>query len=473
MKRRIKARRFTQAGMKIEEMLGRKSLVLILAYAPAGLGHLRVTDALYEGLPPGVNPLLLGAHDKALGTVHRMMSVHPAARMMMEWVQKGWMEDVFTRYYRKWLRRGSGLIYEQLTTIMEQRMEVPKTVLVVCTHFGLAHQLAAIKGKLEKEKEVKVILVTVVTDDSPLHVWYVPGADLTFVPSELTKTKLLEYGRKAGLEKIRIKVRPYPVNPNLAERLTSGEIKQRRRQVKGKGEAKIEVVVPISGAAVGLKYYQNLMDELHEKSERFNFRVISKTATYTKGFLQEMLKRAYVRLEVSDEDREVVEKYEQVYKQEVISLEITKPSEQAFKALLNPGQRGGAVVLFTRPVGRQEWDNLDYLRRHGLTATRSKQRELWKWAEQEKGNWGGVKKSRAKLKVKRWREEIRQWRGIRIPNEPKQAAEFIWWGIEQGLFAEMMKCCGKPVKGDRRKSELGDDGVRLIWEEVGREVEKE
>lgn len=39
------------------------SVMIIFSYALTGLGHLRVTDALYRGLPEGVRPLTLYSQD--------------------------------------------------------------------------------------------------------------------------------------------------------------------------------------------------------------------------------------------------------------------------------------------------------------------------------------------------------------------------------------------------------------------------
>jgi hypothetical protein len=462
-----KAEKVSKArSVELEEVLKDPSLVVILAYAPAGLGHLRVTDALYEGLSEGVGPLLLGAHDQTLGAIHRIVSVNLLTRKVMEWVQQGAPEDIFTYPYRNWLRSKprTKLIYEQVTTILEQRVELPKKVLVVCTHFGLAHQLAAIKRKLEKDKGVEVTLVVVVTDDSPLHIWYVPGADLTFVPSGLTRRKLKEYGKKMALDKVKIKVRPYPVNLKLATKLSVKEGQERMRQLKGKGNDQIRVCVPISGAAVGLKYYLKLMQAMSEQSGRFEFEVVSKTAVYTHKFLGRMLEKKRVNMHVSAHDREVVDKYEKLYEEKVVGLEITKPSEQAFKALLSPEQRGGSVLLLSRPVGRQEWDNLDFLRRHELIPWRSEQMKIWQLADE------GLRGNRET--VKEWKRKARCWRGIRLPNEPERAAQFVWWAIEQGLFSEMMRCGQRLGKGKVGKRELGDDGVKLIWEEVARELSR-
>ena len=41
------------------DQLTNRQLLLVLTYAPAGLGHLRIMDALYHGLPETVNPVVL------------------------------------------------------------------------------------------------------------------------------------------------------------------------------------------------------------------------------------------------------------------------------------------------------------------------------------------------------------------------------------------------------------------------------
>ncbi|MDP4011012.1 MAG: hypothetical protein Q8P72_02170, partial [Candidatus Roizmanbacteria bacterium] len=80
--------------------LSKKSFLLVFAYAPAGLGHLRVTDALYRGLPPEVSPILLGSQDTTITAMHRMMSVHTITRAFFEWVEQGSAEEFTTPLYR-------------------------------------------------------------------------------------------------------------------------------------------------------------------------------------------------------------------------------------------------------------------------------------------------------------------------------------------------------------------------------------
>lgn len=442
-----------------------RSLVVILAYAPTGLGHLRVTEALYRGLPSDETPILLGSQDKTLGMIHRLMSTHPIGRTIMEWVQMGWQEDLFTYLYSKFLRSHTDLLYGQMVTIMDQRIDVPKTILVVSTHFGLSHQLAYIKEKLAKNKGVKIILVVVVTDDTPQHIWYTSGADLTFVPSFKTRNQLLEFARKVSSSEPKVKVVPYPVGPDLAEHLSTTKFSSRKDQLDMRLASPIHVSVPISGAAVGLHYTEELIKKISLLSPRFVFHVVAKMSKYTEAFLGRMQLQKNVHLYTSTHDREIVDKYEELYKDQVIAFEVTKPSEQAFKCLLKPTQRGGSILLFSHPVGKQEYDNIDFLRRHNLTSQINEQQFLW-----EKSRKKLVPKDLESARI--W-QDAEHWRAVRIPDDPQSAADFVWWGIEHGLFRQMLKCKVIPSRHDRHFQELGDDGVKQIWQEISHFLSKE
>src|SRR3990167_5748576 len=175
------------------------STLIIFAYAPTGFGHLRVTDALFRGLPDNISPLLVGAHDKTLSYLYRIVSVNPLTRMIFEWFEHGALERITTPIYRWYLRSHTQILYRQLTTILDQRLTAPQTVLIIATHFGLAHQIAALKEKLMQERKIKIVLAVQITDDIPHRIWYIPGADIIFVPSDKTKKKLEEYGRRARL----------------------------------------------------------------------------------------------------------------------------------------------------------------------------------------------------------------------------------------------------------------------------------
>lgn len=439
-------------------ILSQKNLVLIFTYAPAGLGHLRVTDALYTGLPPEVSPLLVGSQDTGIKGIHRILSIHPVLRNLFEWGQNGLQQYIFTDIYRWILRLRLGLIYQQMGTVLDQRIETPETVLVVATHFALAHELAAIKDRIEKEKKVRMILVVQVTDDSPQPVWFVPNADLIFVPSTRTKNKLIEHGKSKGLVLPRFEVVPYPISPLLKDSLSTVEFHEREHQLDVESKSLIHVAIPISGAAVGLEYTTRLVDNLYKKSHRFMFHIVTRSAPYTLLFLKEMIERPGAKLYVSAEDREVVNNYEDVYKRYQISLEVTKPSEQCFKALFTPRQRGGSILLLSSPVGRQEYDNVDFLRRHKLIPSVTENTFLWDRA-----------RTNGTLKTGKGPEILAQsilWRGLELPDSPDEASHFIWWCMKEGLLYKMASQYTKERDTNQDEGEMEPTGVKQFWDKV-------
>ncbi len=444
----------------VEAILSQKSLVIILSYAPAGLGHLRVTDALYHGLPSGVTPVLLGSQDTSITFWHRLMSVHALGKMFMEWMQSGIREDILAFFYRQYLKSQTEILYRQLVTILDQRIDLPKTILVVATHPGLAHKLAVLKERIKKEKNLHVFLIVIDTDDSPQHVWYVDGADLTFVPSERTKAELLRFGKKYNLVPIQIEVAAYPVSPLLAKSLSESKLTERKNQLEIDEENQIQVAIPISGAAVGLDFVHQLVEQLSRKSLRFRFSIIVRSAFYTQKFITSMLSRNDAEIETSEHTREVVDKYIEVYQKHTISLEVTKPSEQAFKALLTPKQIGGSILLLTRPVGRQEYDNLYFLRRHNLVPLISESKILLEKAKSENTNLD------QKLLA-----EATTWRGLELPTEPADAAQFIWYCLGKGVFTQMLKSRVQPKVTDEHAHELSPYGVEKIWEKIAQHLQ--
>ncbi len=438
--------------MKPENSLEANDLVLVFCMAKAGLGHLRVTDALYHGLPEDVSGLLLGVQDESIEGLHRFATVHPWTRAVGEFIQRGWPQDVFTYFYRDWLRHHTNTLKQQVETILDQQLEQPRTLLVVATHFGLAHQMAVVKEEIAKERGVRVVLVVVVTDDSPQHLWAVGGADLTFVPSERTRNVLEQYHKDQKLAPTQYIVAPYPVSQALGRPLSQTQFAEKRSQADKDSATKVRVVVPISGAAVQLSYFDHLVRYLSLLSKRWEFYIISKQSNYTRRFLNQMMGRNGVELIVSRFDREVVNLYERLYQRERILVEVTKPSEQAFKALIPPRSVGGPILMFSAPVGRQEHDNINFLARHDLIPDKRTQESLWLMAQGEKTKdslGGGVKAA------------INGWRGMRLPQGSKQSAQFMMWSLNEGIFAEMTQ-----FRGYRVDKNLSDQGVKIFWEKV-------
>jgi hypothetical protein len=437
--------------------LAHRQFQLVLTYAPAGLGHLRVADALYHGLPETASPVVLGSSDKSIQIIHRLTSINPFLRRGFEWFQSGPLSSLSNRLYRAYLRSGTRTIYEQLTHLIEDKLEPPKEVLVISTHFGLAHKLAAVKAKLQKEMQVRIFLGVIVTDDTFQHIWYVDGADLIVVPSHFVKEQYAAYGKRFG-GAARIEVLPYPLSPGLGKQLSPEALARRVNQLDAAGTEPIRVSIPISGAAVGTDYFLGLVNGLREKSERFHFSIVSKDAPYTRDFLSTIAGESWVDIHAAKTDREVVDAYDDLFREQVMSLEVTKPSEQAFKALLGSSLCGCVILLFSQPVGKQEFDNLDFLQRHFLVPTVQTNTELWEMAEDQ-----AVLDDAAQSRLF---NEACSWRGVRLPGNPQKATNFIWWMHKAGVFSQMTTCDMTPNLANGYPDELGSDGVAKFWKLV-------
>jgi len=435
--------------MASQNALTDPTLTIIFATSPTGLGHLRVTDALYHGLPKDTSPVLLGAQDPSVGAIYRFVSIHPLTRRLMELVELPPLDIPFAYYGRMILRSRINLLYQQLKTILSERLVVSKTVLVVVTHTILGQQLGAIKMKLANELGIKIILVVQVTDDSPQPIWYNYDADLILVPSQFTKEHLLSYAKKTKLPLVPVEVIAYPISPLLAEDLSAHAFSERLEQFNPDSLKNIQISVPVPGAAVGTSFMATYINILHQFSQRFMFHVISREARYTKPFLQDMSQLPYVKLYTSLHDRTTVDNYEQVLRESPIAFEITKPSEQAFKALATPKQRGGVILLFAQPIGGQEYDNLHFLRNHGLMPSKHENSVLWHLAKQKE-----------QIPAE-FIEKAHHWRALRLPIDPYDAATFTTWGLQQKLFLAMAHYT-REQHGDEVKS----NGVEQFWHKV-------
>lgn len=449
-----------------ERIFKDRSIVVYLSYAPAGFGHLRVADALYHGLPEYVTPILLGTEDKSVTFLHRILSVHPILRALFVWSQRGVREIIFTSMYRHYLHTTAQDLKKSLIHTINERIDPVKMIVIVATHFGIAHQVSVVKKEIEEKLGIKIVLVVQVTDDSPQYIWYVHHANIIFVPSEQTAQVLSHYDRRRHQEKPEIIVTPYPISPYLGKNLTEAEFEKRKSQLNPKSESEIKMMIPLSGAAVGTHELEHFMWDLKKNNSRFKFSVVVKNAPYTKLFIEFVKKHAnFIDLYTSGNDKEVVNLYEKVYMDEIIGLEVTKPSEQAFKALYMTRERGGSILLFAPPVGRQELDNLDFLRRHQLIPSITERAAIWELCTQEVAEDDPMFKGIIAAGKK--------WRGIDLPPNHDDWAKFITWCLEKGLFMSMVKHEKPKQEPPHYDEEIGSTGVDDFWDRVAKYVSKE
>lgn len=433
-------------------MHAHKDVLVILATSPAGLGHIRVMAALREGLSGKIPVVEVGITDTFIQEVHRVTSRNVALRRVMEFVQhNGVAETIFSRSYVARLRQNFHEAFHRIVDVVARQRPKPTRLVIVATHFGLAHQLAQVKGELERTTRTTITLAVVVTDDSPQRVWAVWGADVIFCPSLVCHDGLLEQFARMGLVAPEIVVSPYPVSGALGVSLKQGEYRARLKQLVAGRAPTFRLMVPISGAAVGLDFYQEMVSTLHAASG-VEVVVVARESKHTHAFLDWAANMKRVRVVASEQDRLVVESYRQELVTQVYGVEVTKPSEQAFKALLTPGQRGGVILLFSEPVGRQEYDNLAFLRRHGLIPGQAEEAVLFNL----------FASGQTRLISDEVRLKARKWRGVVLPKKGWQAAAAILYLKKTGILENMGQFEGfKRVSG-----ELSDRGVRRVWERV-------
>lgn len=431
--------------------------LLLFGYAPTGLGHIRVTDALWRGLDLPGEPKVIGASDKSLAAAHRLLTQRKAVQAFFEWGQVGWRQQLFTPFYRRSMRGNSTVVQAEVKEAIRKQAVPPKQIVVLATHYDVAHRLAAAKEKLQQETGIPIFLVVQVTDDSPQHVWLVPGADVIFVPSFDTRDTLVAYAKQSGITPPPFVVLPYPIPSELSAPLTAAERAQRTASLAPEGEAPIRVSVPISGAAAGLLFLGPLMDSLAGRSGRYQFDVICRIAPYTTNFLERRRVEGNT-LHTGTRNHEVIDAYRRLYDQQVIALELTKPSEQAFKTMVGAAARGGSIILFAPPVGRQEKDNLDFLTRHRLLPDHSQTRALHQLWVADKA----LTEAEESL-----RTAARGWRALVLPHVGQIAAGFGHWALRSGLLAAMDQCDNPlPRPTAHAAEELTPDGVSRFWAEV-------
>jgi hypothetical protein len=417
--------------------------LFVFTTTPAGLGHIRVMDAIKSGMPMHATTIDLGILDIKANRIHDLGSrVKPFVKLTEFYQTNPIAESLVTSFYTNYLKRHTQKIIEDFDVIAKDHPNL-KNWVVISTHFALAHSIASAKETLEKKLGIKIHLCVIVTDDSPQKVWAIEGADLIFVPSQETKTKLSNY--LSAQKKEILKAIPFPVAPRLTQALSASEFEfviNQLNPVNPNSHTQIEI--PISGAAVQLDFFKKFIGILCR--DNYEFTVIGQESLLTKMFFENIQKLPRVQLSIGLDPWQTVKFYESIfYQPNRPSIEITKPSEQAFKALLNPRQRGGVILLLTTPIGRQEFDNLNFLIRNGLMPSEEENKQMFNDAD-----------------LKNWLVKARNWRAIRLPEKADDAASFVQKIKTSGVLYSMLNAVIPP------KAELQDNGVMRIWEEIGK-----
>lgn len=428
-----------------------ENVLVVLTTAPTGLGHIRVMDAIKDGLAPGVANVEIGVENMDANKIHALGSRIPLLIKITEFYQKNPIaERIVTSFYVSNLKRKKDEIVSEFASVAAEFPDRHAWV-IISTHFALAYSILAAKKDLEENFGLTIFVCVVMSDDSPQRVWAVDGADLIFAPSEKTREGIIGH----GIEKDKVKVVSYPISPRFTQKLSNEEFKKVSEQADPNSKVPLQISVPISGAAVQLPFYESLIKEL--TNGLFEFTVVGLSSGYTLGFFQRILALPRVQTSIGSTSVQTVKLYESIFYQPKRPLvEITKPSEQTFKALISPNQRGGVILLLTDPIGRQEYDNLEFLIRHKLIPDDNQQKRL---EDILIGN------NITEAELSQFHYDASHFRALRLPSDPVRASLFIKKLREKGILASMLSYIAEP------KPELTSDGVKQIWEEINTYLE--
>lgn len=426
--------------------------LFVFTTSPSGLGHIRVMNAIKDSKPYGIDTYDIGIVNIKANRIHDLGSRVKAFVKLTEFYQTNPVAEwIVTKFYTRFLKRHTDEVFREFKDIKTKYPNKKKWV-VISTHFALAHSISSAKKRLESELGVSIYLCVIVTDDSPQRIWLVDNADLTFVASDETRSKLASYlpeKKRATLKTI-----SFPIAERLSQNLSTTEFQFIINQVDPRANTPLQIEIPISGAAVQLTFFQKLLQSLSQSDFGFrskagcSFSVIGLESILTMSFFEKIRSYARVQVSIGVDTWQTVEYYESVfYQPSRPAIEITKPSEQAFKAMLNPRQRGGVILLLTTPIGRQEYDNLNFLIRNGLAPDENENEMLFNEED-----------------LSKWIPRVKNWRALRIPEDPLKAALFIKRLKSTGIFYSMLSA----TIPDRPN--LKSDGVRRIWDEIEKMV---
>jgi hypothetical protein len=425
---------------------------IILTTVPTGLGHIRVTKALILGLPIGTPTKILGIRDETTSLFYRIISTNFYLRKTLEFIQTNPIAEKNVNSLMTFIQEhNTKEARKELQRIIDSNPDYP--TIIISTHAFIAHKIQKIINTQKFKRPV--LHAVIVTDDSPQRFWMI-NSDLLFVPSHNTKNVFLKLYKSDNHKPPQIEVVPYPISPQFCRQLSPQVLYNKIEQLDPENPQKARICIPVSGAAVQLEYYKVLIEELlcdetKKECNEFNFSVVTREGNYTKSFIEYFRDTPGISFHIGANDEQTVELYDELYYQlNPPSLEITKPSEQSFKVLTSPETIGGPIMLLTEPVGRQEYDNLNFLERHGFIPSETTTKTLLQAIENNNTHLLLTYKSYAS-----------SWRGLRLPTDPYQATNFIIGCHKHGIFASMQN-----YKNYKTTEYLSPNGVAAIWNKI-------
>ncbi len=432
----------------------------------AGLGHLRVMTAVAHAYPEKT----LNGHRKILyesiaSKVHQSGSTNPVAKWLVEYLQQHESLQQFAAWpiHSAVSRHDTVPVMEAASAFVEQSQH--KNIYHVAFHPHPAYVLSQkdhlpyLNERFQKDNKV----ITVLTDHlhlRPQFTVYLLNTDMLIVPDQGSKdlaeeqlqiwAKRMKRRQNYEAKIPEVTVIPYPLDLHLLEPLPEKLFGYRVDQLNPDKDLQMKVLIPAGGSFPQKELIERISSSLIHDYQAAQVRLIAKHSEAMADYLRSF-ELMGGEVKTAEADGEVIRLYNEGFRTFVPSLVITKPSEIHANTYINPQLSGGAIYLFTEPVGDQEVQNLDYLMQQGLIPTDKQSRELTR-----------ALRAHDIDVIRHYVDMATSWRGLRLPQDPEAAAAFIVTAKSMGIFEAMMHYETPPYLSP----ELATDGAAQMWQTV-------
>lgn len=466
---------FSFARIDFSKFVGLEKVAPFVLAIDAGAGHLRPLKALQHVL----SKYITRADVKTLtAKTHSLGSNNPVGKWLMEMQQRHcFFQDLIAAplAHHLALRQDTKVVVETLKKLIEvARSEDKNEVMLIHTNPDPAYISGHRKFELEKEENINICNVLVITDHFPTHpqfIWNLIDMDIIVAPDEVTAvTTEKELQRWAKKMKKPIEKLPRVITCGFLQEpfftCENEEFRNKRlRQTLPESVEKIDVAIPLGGASPGMPFLGDLVKKLHDINFSFNpWSVRKKNGRPMSVVYDEALIKAEGQVVEVDNNDELIDIFgERFISENRPTAVIVKPGELSNLMLFSPKQTGGAIMLLTEPVGDQEKQNKLYFQsKYGgsVLPTDHENQQLvgLVYRNINKDQIDGVDT----VLFEQFKKQAVKWRGVSLPPDPKIAADFIYGLKKFGIMHAMAQYEKYDTVPDGQKS----NGVFSFMEKI-------
>lgn len=440
-------------SLEILQNLGSAEIVFVAT--DAGAGHLRPALALIAALLESINCLQIPTISTR---THRRGSRELRLMHIINFValHKKFQNMVYAPISRQLLlsQDGINVINEVEKQIRLAINQSKKEIVFIHTNPDPAYIAGFYKHQLEQKHDVKITNVVVITDHFFSRVqciWALIDADIIVAPDHQTK-KLIQRDLLYWCDKLtrrrkdrskhlpKVIVCAFPQDPSFGQELSGPLHTKRKENLSPDSNKAVNVAIPLGGAAPGMPFLADLSKNLRN-SGKFNLWTLFKQADGDQEtqIYEQMMKDLEATTQVVTNNQQLIQAYSDRFNSDnPPDVVIVKPGELSNQTMFDPSQVGGAIFLFTEPVGDQEVQNLLFFQSE----------EGGRIIPDEKENQAliglilqlvqsGTDNANDNPELKSFQEKAKKWRGLSLPRDPQQAALFIVGLKKFGIFAAM------------------------------------